>query len=128
MDCNHRPNAKHQALIERRARMLETATRCILDLAPETTAIWCYGINALQPERPSNDWDFMAFVEDSCSDERLNQLNDLEGPLSELRQIGTQSLDVQAMRYSDTSGCARLVRSEGFCIWHKLATPNQHAA
>ncbi len=128
MDCNHRPNPKHLALIERRSQMLDSTTRRILELAPETTAIWCYGLNALRPERPSNDWDFMAFVADSCSAERLNQFNDLEGPLSELRQIGTQSLDVQAMRYSDTSECARLVRSEGFCIWHKLATSNQHAA
>lgn len=128
MDCNHRPNAKHQALIQRRVRLLECAARSILELAPETTSIWCYGINALQPERPCNDWDFMAFVEDSTNAARLNQLNDLEGPLSKLRKIDTQSLDVQAMHYSDTSECAHVVRSEGFCIWHKLIAANQHAA
>ncbi|WP_326430396.1 hypothetical protein VQ574_20895 (plasmid) [Stutzerimonas frequens] len=128
MDCNHRPNLQHQALIEQRARLISSATRFILDQAPETVAIWCYGINALQPQSPTNDWDFIAFVEDSCSAERLDQLNDFDGLLSSVRRIGTQSLDVQAMRYSDSSACARLVRNEGFCIWHKLANPNQLAA
>ena len=128
MDCSHRLKATHQALIQRRARLFDTVTQRILDIAPEVVTIWCYGINALQPDSPSNDWDFMAFVEDSCSAERLDELNSLEGPFSSFRQISTQSLDVQAMSFSDSSACARLVRREGFCIWHKLTSSNQHAA
>lgn len=128
MDCPFPLNPQHWALILQREQLLTSAVRMIRDRVPEALEIWCYGINALKPLRPTNDWDFLVFVKASCSASRLEELNALGSPLATLRQIGTQSLDAQAMRVSDHSACARLVRSEGFCIWSTLANPVAIAA
>ncbi|MDU4254595.1 hypothetical protein [Pseudomonas sp.] len=121
MDCSARPSAQQLALMASQAELLNKAAARILGRAPETTAIWCYGLNALEPENATHQWDFIAFVDAQCNTERLDQLNKLGGPLDSLPRCGNHHLDVQALLANDQSPCARLVRREGFCIWHKPA-------
>jgi len=111
--------ADHAQLMERRETFLYATVALVRSIVPETTQFWCYGINALRPLKPSKDWDFIAFVADSVSDERIDLLNDLNGPLADLRAIGEHTFDVAVMRVGSTTACARLVRSEGFCVWRK---------
>ncbi|MBA1280327.1 hypothetical protein [Stutzerimonas stutzeri] len=107
----------HAALILRRKAFFEAAVERVADIVPECSQLWCYGLNALRPMKPSSDWDFIAFVPEQVSNERIDLLNDISGPLSEFRLIGNQTLDVGVMRIDDGSPCARLVRTEGFCFW-----------
>ncbi|MCF6783729.1 hypothetical protein [Stutzerimonas stutzeri] len=111
--------ADHALLMERREKFLHAAVALVRSIVPETTQFWCYGINALRPLKPGRDWDFIAFVADSTSDERMELLNDLNGPLADLRAIGEHTMDVVVMRAGCNTPCARLVRSEGFCVWRK---------
>jgi len=130
MTCFFTPlsNVNHAHLVQRRAAFLHAVANLSNSLIPEVRELWCYGINALHPNRPTNDWDFIAFVSDDTAQARIDTLNSLDGPLDSDRRIGNQTLDIQVMRISDRSQCAQLIRAEGFCFWQKHITLSEHYA
>lgn len=108
---------RHARLMSRRMHFLAEAVERIRQVVPDATEIWCYGINAMRPETPGSDWDFIVMLPSSVAPERLELINNLSGPLSDIRSISTQTLDVQALRVDDRSSCAGLIRVEGFRLW-----------
>lgn len=117
-------SADHAWLMERRQDFLCAAVALVRGIVPETTQFLCYGLNALRPLKPGKDWDFIAFVDDSVPFDRIDLLNDLNGPLANLRTIGEHTLDVAVMRGCSESPCARIARQEGFCVWRKPLAHN----
>lgn len=126
----HEMQPQHARLVEARADFLSKSVCVVQKLVPATLQLWCYGINALKPNKPTNDWDFIAFVADDTPQAQIDLLNSIGGPLDQDRRIGNQTLDIQVMRISDRSPCANLIRSEGFCFWQKPITLDSvhHAA
>lgn len=110
---------RHASLIASRQQFLEQVAQLVASRVPEAVEIWCYGLNAMRPNKPTSDWDFIAALPAGASCERLELLNGFAGPLSDLRKIGNQTLDVQAMRVNDRTPCANLIRMEGFCFWRQ---------
>lgn len=100
----------------------------VRSVIPSVTSIWCFGLNAMNPGRLNpHDWDFIAMVPASVSQAEVMDLNDLNSPLANLRQINGMRLDVQALRIDETSCFAQLLRKEGFVIWRDGAMVDPNA-
>lgn len=112
----------HSRLIEARKQFLEQVAGAVEVIVPDAIELWCYGVNAMQPNKPSNDWDFIVMLPRGVPNARIEALNDLDGPLSDFRKIGNQTFDVQALRVGDRSPFAQLLQVEGFCFWRKPLT------
>jgi hypothetical protein len=112
----------HSRLIEARKQFLEQVAVEVEAIVPDAIELWCYGVNAMRPNKPSNDWDFIVILPNGTTNTRVEMLNELDGPLSDFRKIGNQTFDVQALRVSDRSPFARLLKVEGFCFWRKPIT------
>lgn len=112
----------HTRLIEARKEFLEQVADEVAGIVPDAIELWCYGVNAMRPNKPTNDWDFIVMLPTGAANSRIEMLNALDGPLSKYRKIGNQTFDVQALKVSDRSPFARLLKVEGFCFWRMPLT------
>lgn len=123
-------NYGHQQrlLIRKQDLFAEVASR-VLQVLPEATSIWCFGLNAISADRLNpHDWDFIAMLPLTAQHSHIEAMNQCNSPLDQIRRINNDRIDIQALRVDENSSFVTMLRKEGFVIWRDghLVEPDQH--